>query len=41
MRELTMGEILMIPVLGAIFLILLPPYLIHEAIKHAEKEKNQ
>jgi len=31
--DLTIGEILMIPVLGAIFLILLPLYLVHEAIK--------
>ena len=39
--ELTMGEILMIPVLGTVFLILLPLYLIYEVIHHGEEEEER
>jgi len=39
MRDLTIKEILMIPVIGAIFLALLPFALAYEVIRYAEKKK--
>ena len=41
MRELTIGEVVMIPVLGFLFLILLPAYLIYEVIHHGEEKEKR